>query len=171
MATEPQAALRDATAEDAATIAALVRRLARTTGEEHKVSSNADDFARHGFGATPAFHALLAERDGIAVGLALWFYNFSTWRGELGAYLQDIYVDEAERGSGLGRRLLAATAARARTDGATHLRLSVAKDNDGARLFYEHLGFTYRDDECIYQVADAGFDALASLAPDTDRHR
>ena len=171
MATEPRVALREATADDAATIATLVRWLARATGEEHKVLSAPDDFARHGFGSAPAFRALLAERDGEAIGLALWFYNFSSWRGELGAYLQDIYVDEAARGTGLGRRLLAATAQRAQADGATHLRLSVAADNEGARAFYEHLGFTYRDDECIYQVADAGFDALASLAPDTDSHR
>ena len=167
MAAESRTVLREATAGDAATIATLIRQLARATGEEHKVGSGPGDFARHGFGPSPAFRALIAERDGRAVGLTLWFYNFSSWRGELGAYLQDIYVDDALRGTGLGRRLLAETARRSRADGATHLRLSVASDNEAAREFYEHLGFTYRDDECIYQVADARFDALAARAPET----
>ncbi len=153
--------VREAVVDDAATLATLIRRLGTATGEAHKVTSRAEDFARHGFGASPAFHSLLAEREGEACGLALWFYNFSSWRGDLGAYLLDLYVDETERGTGLGRRLLLETARRARAGGATHLRLSVASDNDGARAFYAHLGFTYRDDECIYQVSDAAFDALA----------
>lgn len=154
--------VRPAERIDAGAVTDMIHALGRATGEAHKVVSSAADFARHGFGPRPAFRALLAERDGQPVGLALWCYVFSSWRGEPGAYLQDLYVAESERGSGLGRRLLAAVAAAAKSDGATHLRLSVATDNESARAFYAYTGFTYRDDECIYQVADADFSALAA---------
>ena len=154
--------IRKANPADAGSIAELVRRLAQATGETDKVKSCADDFLRFGFSTPPAFIALLAERDGSAVGLSLWFYDFSSWRGELGVYLQDLYVDDDLRGSGLGRRLLAATAAAAIADGATHLRLSVAADNAAARRFYQHLGFTHRDDERTYQVSDEAFTSLAT---------
>ncbi|MDZ7644623.1 MAG: GNAT family N-acetyltransferase [Woeseiaceae bacterium] len=156
---------------DAGAIADMIRALGRAIGEEHKVTSRATDFARHGFGPRPAFHGLLAERAGAPVGLALWCYVFSSWRGEPGAYLQDLYVAESERGTGLGRRLLAAVAAGARADGANHLRLSVATDNEPARAFYAHTGSTYRDDECIYQVADADFTALAAAHDSRDDAR
>lgn len=154
--------LRPVTPADAADIARMVRRLAEATGELHKVRSTAEDFARHGFGDAPAFLGMLALCGDQPVGLSLWFYNFSSWRGDLGVYLQDIYVDEELRGRGIGKRLLAETVRRARADGATHLRLSVATDNDTAREFYARLGFTYRDDECIYQIADAAFGELAA---------
>ncbi len=154
--------IRKANPEDAKIIATLVRRLARATGEEHKVSSTTDNFLRFGFGAQPAFHTLIAEQGAAAVGLSLWFYDFSTWRGSLGVYLQDLYVDRALRGTGLGRRLLAATARLGVADGATHLRLSVATDNAAARQFYHHLGFTLRDDERTYQVSDDAFNGLVA---------
>ncbi len=156
--------LRPAVRADASAIAHMIRRLAEATGELHKVRSTAADFDRHGFGNSPAFLGLLALGADRPVGLSLWFYSFSSWRGDLGAYLQDLYVDEALRGRGIGRRLLGETARRARADGATHLRLSVATDNDAAREFYDRLGFTYRDDECIYQIADAAFGELAGRA-------
>lgn len=158
--------IRSAVESDAAVIARTILKLAQATGESHKVRSRASDFAQHGFGPRPAFLGLLAEHEAHPepVGLALWFYNFSSWRGDLGAYLQDLWVDEALRGSGLGRHLVAETARRAKEDGATHLRLSVATDNEAARAFYDRLGFIYRDDECIYQVADETFERLAGLS-------
>lgn len=153
--------IRPARSDDAQAIAHMVMKLAESTGHAHKVTSSAEDFLRHGFGDRPEFFGLIAERDATPCGMTLWFYEFSSWRGERGAYLQDIYVADELRGSGLGQRLLAMTAELAMADGATHLRLSVAADNDGARGFYDRLGFTYRDDECIYQLADERLRALA----------
>jgi len=154
--------IRCATADDAEILARLVRALAAANGELGKVESRAADFAAHGFAAAPAFHALIAECRGEPVGLSLWFYNFSSWRGDVGVYIQDLYVDSSLRGSGLGRRLLTETARRGRQAGATHLRLSVARSNAGARAFYKRLGLLFRDDECIYQVSDTDFDELAT---------
>lgn len=140
----------------------MVRALAAGNGELHKVMSRAEDFATHGFADPPAFRALIAELDGEPVGLSLWFCNFSSWRGDVGIYIQDLYVDHALRGTGLGRRLLKETAQHGLDAGATHLRLSVASSNSGARAFYKRLGLAFRDDECIYQISDREFDALAT---------
>lgn len=161
--------IRDANSSDAEIIAELVARLAEATGQHAKQSSTAVDFARHGFGPSPAFRALIAEQAGAAVGLALWFYNFSSWRGDLGVYLQDIYVDHNLRGSGLGRRLLARVSRIALQDGASHLRLSVASSNKAAQDFYGHLGFSAREDERIYQIADDAFARLADNSTPEDR--
>jgi GNAT superfamily N-acetyltransferase len=154
--------IRAATSADAEAIAHMVRSLAAVNGDIHKVSCRPENFATHGFSEAPAFHALIAECDGEAVGLSLWFCNFSSWRGDLGIYIQDLYVDDTLRGTGLGRRLLEETARSGRDSGATHLRLSVASSNTGARAFYKRLGLAFRDDECIYQISDADFSSLAT---------
>ena len=157
--------IRAATADDAANIARMIRALAAGNGEIHKVTGRAEDFARYGFSDLPAFRALIAERDGEPVGLSLWFCNFSSWRGDVGIYIQDLYVDDSLRGTGLGRRLLEETARCGLAAGATHLRLSVASSNSGARAFYKRLGLAFRDDECIYQISDKDFSTLAAEAP------
>jgi ribosomal protein S18 acetylase RimI-like enzyme len=156
--------VRLATGHDAATIHALIVDLARATGLREKVTSKPEHFARHGAGELPAFQALIAERDGQALGLCLFFYSFSSWRGELGVYVQDLFVADAARGSGLGRRLIHETARLAKQRGATYLRLSVAKENTAAQKFYRTIGMTESADECIYQVAGATFAQLASAA-------
>jgi GNAT superfamily N-acetyltransferase len=156
--------IRAATRADADAMAQMVHALAAVNGEIAKVSSRAEDFAMHGFSDPPLFRALIAEQNGAAVGLSLWFCSFSSYRGDLGVYVQDLYVDDALRGTGLGRRLLEATAQAAQASGATHLRLSVANANSGARAFYRRLGLTYRDDECIYQIANNAFAGLAAGA-------
>jgi ribosomal protein S18 acetylase RimI-like enzyme len=156
--------VRLATENDAATIHALIVDLARATGLREKVSSKPEHFSRHGAGERPAFQALLAEREGQPLGLSLFFYSFSSWRGELGVYVQDLFVSDAARGSGLGRRLIGETARLATRRGATYLRLSVAKENTAAQKFYRTIGMTEAEDECIYQLTGAAFEQLASAA-------
>ena len=94
--------IRRAIEADAGTIHALVIELAAAIGMTGKVASRVEDIRDQGFGADPAFEALIAERDGAAVGLCLFFESFSTWDGRRGVYVQDIYVSEAARGLGLG---------------------------------------------------------------------
>ncbi len=153
--------LRKATRADADTIADAVYALARASGESHKSTASAEDFVRHGFSDAPAFQALIAERKGKAVGLSLWFLTFSSFRGDQGVYVSDLYVDDSERGTGLGKRLLKETARLGKEAGATHLRLSVTDTNSNARAFYERLGLKHRDDECIYQASGQSFAQLA----------
>lgn len=156
--------IRLATEGDVDSIHSMILRLARATGLREKVTSRPEDFRRFGSRGQPAFQALIAERDTLAVGLCLFFYSFSSWRGELGVYVQDLFVADAERGSGLGRRLLGETVRLAKRRGATYLRLSVNEANSGARQFYERIGMSLSGDECIYQATGPAFEQLLSYA-------
>ncbi len=119
----------------------LLRKLSVALNRPHDVKSTPDDIARYGFGPNPTFETILARRGGEAVGLVLYFYEFSTWRGCPGVYIQDLYVDDKLRGSGLGRRLLASVAAHAAEHEARYMRLSLDVGNDQGLGFYERLGF------------------------------
>lgn len=156
--------IRRASEADAGIIHALVVELAAAIGKTEKVVSSVADIRDRGFGPDPAFEALIAERDGAPVGLCLFFESFSTWDGRRGAYVQDIYVAEAARGRGLGRRLLAEAAAISRARGGSYLRLSVEADNDTAQAFYRRVGLAWSTTERIYQVRGRDFAALAANA-------
>jgi ribosomal protein S18 acetylase RimI-like enzyme len=156
--------IRLATADDAASIHGMIVDLAKATGPRQKVTSRPEHFLRHGSGERPAFEAYIAERAGKALGLCLFFYSFSSWRGELGVYVQDLYVAEEARGCGLGRRLIAETVRLAKARGATYLRLSVARENTAAQEFYRAIGMSESEDECIYQAAGLEFERLAGAA-------
>ncbi len=157
--------IRPAVAEDAVTIRHLLADLVQTLQYSPDCGSSVQDILHHGFGERSHFEALIAEAEGAAVGLVLFFYNYSTWRGRLGVYVQDLHVVERYRGRGLGRKLLAAAARHGRAAGCSHLRLSVDPRNQEAVAFYHRVGLTPRRDEIIYQVAEDGFDDLAEEKP------
>ncbi len=125
------------------------------------MKSTAADFLTHGFGTDPHFHALLAESNGRTIGLCLYFYEFSTWLGTPGIYIQDLVVRREARNSGLGRQLVAETVRLAQREGATHLRLSVDVHNEGAIRFYRNLGMTSSNDERIFHAHGTAFQNLA----------
>lgn len=152
--------IRLATEADVGKLHAMIVGLAKATGLREKVTSKPEDFRRFGSRGQPAFQALIAELDGEPVGLSLFFYSFSSWRGELGVYVQDLYVDAGVRGSGLGRRLISETARLAKRRGATYLRLSVGKANTSAQAFYRTVGLSLSEDECIYQAIGPAFEKL-----------
>jgi ribosomal protein S18 acetylase RimI-like enzyme len=164
LSTADDIVIRLATAGDAAGIHGMIVKLAKATGLRQKVTSKPENFLRHGAGDRPAFEAYIAERAGKAVGLCLFFYSFSSWRGEPGVYVQDLYVSGEARGCGLGRRLIAQTVRLAKVRGATYLRLSVARENTAAQQFYRTIGITESEDECIYQAAGPAFERLAGAA-------
>ena len=135
-----------ATREDAPTLHLMLRRLATAHHHPDAIKSTVDDILRHGFGASPDFEALIARKGGNAVGFAAFFYEFSTWRGCRGVYLQDLYVDESLRGAAIGRRLLEAVIAKARTHDARYMRLAVHAANKDAMRFYRRLAFVEPED-------------------------
>jgi GNAT superfamily N-acetyltransferase len=102
-------AIRLATASDVETIHRLLQHLADSTGLRHKFLSRPQDILKFGFSDEPRFEALLAEQGDVVVGLCLFFYNFSSWRGELGVYIQDLVVDSDVRAAGIGRLLVLST--------------------------------------------------------------
>lgn len=112
------------------------------------------------FGERPALFGHVAEVDGEVAGFTLWFLNFSTWRGVHGIYLEDLYVRQDQRGSGLGKALLAELAAECVRNGYARLDWWVLHWNP-AREFYESLGADGLTDWIPYRLTD---DALAKLA-------
>jgi ribosomal protein S18 acetylase RimI-like enzyme len=153
--------IRPATEEDVPAIHRLLAQLADATGLADKFHSGEDDLRRFGFSPRPMFDALLAERDDTVVGLCLFFYTFSSWRGTAGVYVQDLVVDRDARTGGVGRTLLVETARHARGRGVTHLRLSVQSDNADAIEFYRRLGLEHAADEYIFEAEGDAFDRLA----------
>lgn len=155
-------AIRRATAEDAGAIHAMVVALARETGQEAFITSTIELIRRGGFDEAPAaFEAFLALRGRDVVGLALYFYEFSTWRGRRGVYIQDLYVAADARGAGLGRRLVGAVAARGAAKGASYIKLAVDRANDEAAAFYARLGFSERSEDRIFALDGKAFEALS----------
>lgn len=123
------------------------------------------------FGASPALFAHVAELDGDVVGCALWFKNFSTWDGEHGLYLEDLYVRPSARGFGLGKALLAALAEECVRQGYTRLQWWVLDWNEPAIGFYESLGAVPMDEWTVFRVSGAALNRLAGTAAvDRDVH-
>lgn len=141
--------LRMATAEDVAVVHRLLLELEKSLGATDQVERQEQDLLHFGFSQSSLFKALVAWRGAEAVGLALYFPEFSSWRGRPGVYVQDLYVSEKLRGTGLGRVLMEAVYADARQWGATYCRLSAHFDNDAAIAFYQRLGFKVADNERV----------------------
>ena len=120
----------------------------------------AEELARHLSGPRPDIEGVIAERQGEAVGMVLFFPWLSTWRGRLNLYIQDLYVDPAERRSGLGRRLLAAAAREGKARGCKGLLLAVEVSNMDAARFYARLGFQRIEEERQWLLPPERFDAL-----------
>ncbi len=145
---------------DAGTVSLALRALSHDTGDTHRASDAL--IASAGFGAHPAYLALLAEAGGTVVGLALFSPFLSTTRGKVGVYVSDLWVDASQRGQGLGPRLLAQVRDAARGQwGATFLRLAVYHDNPRAMAFYARLGFVATEGEHWIALDGAALEALA----------
>ena len=152
--------IRPARPDDAETILAMIRDLARFEMAEHAVKASAADLRRDGWGADRKFEALIAELDGGAVGFALFFHTYSTWEGRAGIYVEDIYVADAARGRGVGRRLMTALARLTVQRRCARLDLSVL-DWNPACGFYESLGLTRLAEWLPYRATGAALAALA----------
>jgi GNAT superfamily N-acetyltransferase len=152
--------IRDAVASDAATLVAMVRELAEYEREGPKARATVEDFLRDGFGPTPRFEAIIAEQAGLPIGFALFYSNYSTWDGRPSLFVEDLFVRESARKSGLGRRLIARLAAIATERGWSRMFLNVL-DWNPARGFYHRIGFAQRQEWLLYHLTG---DKLAELA-------
>lgn len=132
--------LRLATPEDAATLHQLITALAVYEREPDAVQATVDGL-RAQLAAEPSpFECVIAESHGIAVGFALFFQSYSTWRGRPGLYLEDLFVLEAHRGAGIGRALMEHLVSLARARSYGRMEWAVLDWNADAIGFYEHLG-------------------------------
>lgn len=152
--------VRGATADDAALLLQLIRELAAYERAPDAVSATEADLRRHGFGPEPRFEALIAAIAGEPAGFAVFSPRFSTWLGRPSLYLEDLYVREWARRTGVGRRLMARLAAIALERGWGRIDFLVL-DWNPARGFYRRLGIDHLAPWLRY---GAGEDALRRLA-------
>ena len=160
----PTVTIRPAVEADAATILGFVRELAEFEREPHAVKATVDDVRRNGWGPDAVFEALMAELDGVPVGFALTFRNYSTWEGRAGLFVEDLYVQPHARQFGVGRTLLAAVAQRAVERGCKRVDLNVLNWNP-ARGFYDRIGFKQLEEWLPYRLTGEALAALAGEAP------
>jgi len=152
--------IRPATAADVPAILQLIVDLAVYEREPDAVKATVASLTATLFGVTPTAEAIVAEHEGSVVGMALFFTNYSTWSGKNGLYLEDLYVDPAARGSGLGKALLKRLAALAVERGYARVEWSVLNWNAPAIGFYRAIGAVPKDEWTVYRLDR---DALAAL--------
>jgi len=132
--------VREATPADTRLIFDLIRELADYEKLSHAVDATPEMIAGALFGDKPRLFCDIAEWSGQAAGLAVWFLNFSTFRGRHGIYLEDLFVRPAFRGKGLGKALMARLAARCIDEGYARFEWSVLDWNAPSIAFYESIG-------------------------------
>ncbi len=128
--------LRKATPEDIPAIMRLVHELAVYEKAPEEVSNTEERMLKEGFGAQPAFGCILAETEGNVVGMSLYYYRYSTWKGRR-LYLEDLIVTEAARGTGLGKLLFDRTIEIAKEEGCSGMMWQVLDWNEPAINFYK----------------------------------
>ena len=149
--------------DDVPAIVALVEELAEYERARHECRLTTEQLHDVLFRPNAALFGHVAEVDGRVVGVALWFLNFSTWRGTHGIYLEDLFVQPDQRGSGLGRALLQALAEECARQGYARLEWAVLNWNDPAIGFYRSLGAVPMDEWTVFRLTD---DALTRLGRD-----
>jgi GNAT superfamily N-acetyltransferase len=154
-------AIRAALPSDVRLILAFIRELAAYERLAHEVVATEEGLAATLFGSEPRAEALIAEVDGAAAGFALFFHNYSTFLGQPGIFLEDLFVRPELRTRGVGRALLARLAGLAKERGCGRLEWAVLDWNVDAIGFYRRIGATAMSDWTTYRV---GGEALARLA-------
>ena len=147
--------------DDVPAVVALVRELADYERALHEVRLTDGQLTDCLFGGSPALFGHVAEDDGQVVGMALWFLNFSTWRGTHGIYLEDLYVQPGHRGHGIGKELLRTLAAVCVERGYSRLEWSVLDWNTPSIDFYKAAGAVPMDGWTVFRLTD---DALTGFA-------
>lgn len=153
--------LRKATATDVDVIVELVRELALFEREPEEVSATRDDFLRDGFSERPRFEVLLAEHDGHVAGFAFYFFKYSTWKGRPTLHLEDLFVRERFRKSGVATALMTELAREAVRTSSARFEWQVLDWNEGAIGFYEKLGAEVLRSWLPVRVSGNALEALA----------
>jgi GNAT superfamily N-acetyltransferase len=159
--------IRPAEPNDVPAILGLVRELAVYEKEPDAVDATESDFRRALFPDhdAPTVFAHVAQIRGETVGMAIWYVTFSTWTGRGGIWLEDLFVSPEHRGSGLGKRLLAALAELCAERGYGRLEWWVLKWNTPSIGFYDSLGGQPMDEWLTYRLEGEALDALAEGTP------
>ena len=162
--TAPPYTLRDATPSDVPDVLRLVRGLAAYEKLLHEAVATEADFHTALFGSQPRAQAVLAIADDRAVGLALWYYTFSTFTGHPDMFLEDLFVEPAYRGQRIGLALLRHLARRAVAEHCRRIDWRVLNWNQPSIDFYESIGARAMQDWHVRQLGGAALRALAEGA-------
>ena len=153
--------IRPSTENDAAVILSLINDLAEYEHLTHEVEATAGDIRQSLFGERPVAEALIGEHAGIAISFALFFYNFSTFLGKPGIYLEDLYVKPQYRKNGFGRRMLAHIARLAKERNCGRFEWSVLDWNEPAIRTYDRLKARPMKEWILYRLTGEALDQLA----------
>jgi GNAT superfamily N-acetyltransferase len=153
--------IRSATIEDVPVIRELIRALAEYERAPNEAIATAEGLREVLFGEKPAAEVLLAFENGDAVGFAAYFFNFSTWLGKPGLYLEDLFVRPEIRGKGFGRALLRRLAQIARERDCGRMEWAVLDWNEPAIGFYKKLGAKPQDGWTVFRLTSDGIAKLA----------
>jgi GNAT superfamily N-acetyltransferase len=157
--------LRTATADDAALIVRFIKALADyENAEPHEFKTTEDNIRKYGFGSTglpPRFRCEIADWNGVPAGFTLFFYNFSTWEGKHGIYLEDLLVLPEFRSFGIGFGLLKHLAQIAVEEDCTRIVWQVLDWNQLAIDFYESIGARRMGEWYTYRLEGSSVQALA----------
>jgi GNAT superfamily N-acetyltransferase len=159
--------IRSAEPADVPLILEFIRALATFEREPDAVTATEADLLRDGFGDNPYYHCLIAEYEGKPAAFAFYFFNYSTWTGRPGLYLEDLFVNPEFRGLGIGKALLARVAAIAVEKNCPRLQWEVLDWNTPAVDFYRALGADFLDEWRNVRMTGEALKHLAAL--DTDQ--
>ena len=155
--------IRRAVAGDEDLIMALLVELAEYERLTHLFALTKEVVARDFVGSGKAVHCELAYADGVPVGIAVWYWTYTTFAAGRGLYLEDLYVRERVRGRGYGKALLTHLAREAATHGAIRVEWSVLNWNKPSIAFYESIGAQPVDEWTIYRLTGAALRELAGV--------
>jgi len=153
--------IRPATPDDVPLITSMVRELAEYEKLADQAVATEADFARELFGPSPKAHALIVEHEGQPAGFALYFYNFSTFLGRPGIYIEDVFVRPEFRRNGYGRKIFKYLANKALAEGCGRMEWWVLDWNAPAIEFYRGLGAVAMDEWTVQRLTG---DALKTFA-------
>jgi GNAT superfamily N-acetyltransferase len=139
--------IRESVREDVPAMFELIKELALFEKAPEQVTNTIEQMYVDGFGDNPIFGTIISEVDGKVVGMALYYFRYSTWKGKR-LYLEDLIVSETMRGKGLGEKLLEATILKARETKCTGLMWQVLDWNTAAINFYKKFGARF-DEEWV----------------------
>lgn len=154
--------IREAATADCELILHFTRELADYEKSGNEVIATAADIRRSLFDPDPAAHALICSVDGQPAGFAVYFFNFSTWLGRRGLYLEDLYIAPPYRGNGAGKALLKQLARIALSKNCGRFEWSVLDWNEPAIRFYHHLGAKPLKEWIVYRLAGRALEELAN---------
>ena len=157
--------LHKAAAKDVPVILSFIRELAEYERAPNAVACTEEDLRRDGFGPSPKFHVIISEWNREPAGMAFFFYNYSTWQGRPGIFIEDLFVRPNFRARGIGRALMAYLAQTAIVEKCYGVRWEVLDWNQSAIDVYEHLGSKFRDGWRSMQITGLELAELAKSSP------